>query len=90
VILRILRIEVGLSEWSAEVQVLVPIVLHELVIPVVDSDPYQDLALDILIDDKPVTSYEPDVRGPIGDELIYCCPLTRMSLLTDFHTFDTA
>jgi hypothetical protein len=55
VILRILRIEVGVCEWRAEVQVLVPVVLDELVIPVIGSDPYQDLALDILVEDKPAT-----------------------------------
>jgi len=39
VILRILRIEIGVCESRAEVEVLVPVVLDELVIPVIDSDP---------------------------------------------------
>ena len=55
VILRIFRIEVGVYDWRAEVQGLVPVVLNELVILVIDSDPDQNLALDILVDDIPAT-----------------------------------
>ena len=36
-ILKIPRIEVGVCEWGVEVQVLVPVILDELVIPVIDS-----------------------------------------------------
>ena len=51
-ILGILRVEVGVCQTRVQVQVLVPIVLDELVIQITDSDPYQELALDILVDDK--------------------------------------
>ena len=40
VILRILWIEVGVREWRVKAQVLVSVVLDELVVSVIDSDPY--------------------------------------------------
>jgi hypothetical protein len=40
VILRIPWVEIGVREWRVKVKVLVPVVLDELVIPVIDSDPH--------------------------------------------------
>jgi len=53
------RIEVGVCESGVEIEVLIPVVLHELVIPVINPDPDQDLALNILVDDKPATLVAP-------------------------------
>ena len=53
VILRILWIEVRVCDWRIKVNVLVPVILYELVILVINLDPYQDFDLDILVDDKP-------------------------------------
>ena len=40
VIFRIPRIEVGVYEWGIEIQLLVSVVLDELAIAIIDSDPY--------------------------------------------------
>jgi hypothetical protein len=46
VILRILRIEVGVHHGRVEVQILLSAILAELAIPIMASGPYQDLALE--------------------------------------------
>jgi len=48
------RIEIGVRKPGLEIEVLIPVVLHELAVLVINPDPDQNLVLDILADYKPV------------------------------------